>query len=233
MADLETIGDRIGLPSHMKIMRVDPKTLKKNEEISGEEVYTVLVNPESYKVSHRMVYQKDQAINSLNPAFRFNNVASEGFDIELLFDSTGSLGNVPILNQKTVLEQINQFLEIGYPVEKDDCGKVKSLPLLLIWGDMKFKGFLEAVDITYSHFDATGSPIRATASCKFTGGQIKVGKNPNVNVKPKKKVDYAKEKHAINGVLKYGSYLTIVSSQPRSALPKSLRLAEEIIKLII
>ena len=233
MADIETIGDRIGLPSHMKITTVSPKEQEEGDTLNAQNSYTVLVNPESYQVIHRTEYVEDQAFNSARATYRFNKVAPESFKIELLFDSTGSLGKVPFINKRTVLEQINHFLQLGFPREADECDKKNLIQLYIIWGDMLFKGLLEEVDITYSHFDATGSPIRAVAKCKFTGGQVKVGENPNVNVKPKKQVDFAKEKHAINGILKYGSYIAVVSRQPRSALPKSFRIAAKLLDLLI
>ncbi|MGB3465146.1 MAG: hypothetical protein WBA74_07750 [Cyclobacteriaceae bacterium] len=236
MADVQTIGERIGLPSHMKIMAVGPDGVSKGTSDDENPSFTVLVNPESYQVKHVTHFVKDQAFNSAAATYRFNKADPESFAIDLLFDNTGSLGNVPFINQKSVLDQINLFLELGFPEKGPsckDCDDVKPKELLIVWGEMTFKGFLEKVDITYSHFDHTGSPIRAVAKCAFTGGKIKIGVDRTDEDQPVKKVDYAKEKHAINGVLKYGSYIAILSTQPRSALPKTLRQVEEVLKLII
>lgn len=235
MADIQTIGERIGLPDHMKIMVVPEEGVSKGMSGDDERAFTVLVNPESYKVNYATRYVKDQSLNSAAATYRFNQVSPQEFAIDLLFDSTGSLGNVPIINQKSVLDQINRFLKIGFPKKAPDCEdcKVKLNELLIVWGEMTFKGFLENVEIDYSHFDQTGSPIRAVASCKFSGAEIKIGDEETIEENAVKDVDYAKEKHAINGVLKYGSYIALLSTQPRSALPKTLRQAEEIIKLLI
>jgi hypothetical protein len=177
-------------------------------------------------------YNRQHGFQSGGSTVHYNHSLSEEMTIQLLFDATGSLGSVPVLNKQNVLEQINYFLDVAFIDKSVSCGKVK--PLKLVWGPMEFQCVLESVSIAYSHFDATGMPIRATASCKFIEGSIQF----KLKEKPKKKkvpkaVDYAKQKHAINEVLKYGSYAAIVVQQPRSAMPKSLRIAEQIIRMII
>jgi len=230
MADFETISGIIGLPNHMVIHQLDP-----NDRRISVSSYTVLVNPESYSVNRSVNYEKEKHMQSGSTTMYFNHIVEEGLTIQLLFDATGSLGNVPLLPQQNVLDQINYFLSVAFVEDDPKCGKPK--PLQLIWGPMEFNGLLESVTITYSHFDATGFPIRATANCVFTGGSINEKYTPKVNLKkngtPRKVVDFAKQKHAINAVLKYGSYVAIVAQQPRSAMPKSLRIAEQVAKLII
>jgi hypothetical protein len=233
MADFETISSIIGLPNNMVIHQLDP-----NDQRISVSAYTVLVNPESYSVNRSVNYEKEKYLQSGTTTMYFNHIVEEDLTIQLLFDATGSLGNVPLLAQQNVLDQINFFLSVAFVEDDPKCGKPK--PLQLIWGPMEFNGLLESVNITYSHFDATGFPIRATANCVFTGGSIKENYTPKVDLKKSsetrktiKVVDYAKQKHAINAVLKYGSYVAIVAQQPRSAMPKSLRIAEQVAKLII
>ena len=230
MADLETIGGIIGLPNHMVIYQLDPADHKKR--LSS---YTVMLNPESYSVNRSVNFEKEKHMQSGKTTMYFNHIVEEDLSIQLLFDATGSLGNIPLIGQQNVLDQINYFLSVAFVEDTLGCGKPK--PLQLIWGPMEFNGLLEQVNITYSHFDATGFPIRATANCVFTGGSIKENYTPEVkfkkNGKERKVVDYAKQKHAINAVLKYGSYVAIVAQQPRSAMPKSLRIAEQVARFII
>lgn len=230
MADIETISGIIGLPNHMVIRQLDPN----NHQLSLM-TYTVLVNPESYSVNRAVNYEKEKHMQSGETTMYFNNIVAEDLTIQLLFDATGSLGNIPLLPQQNVLDQINYFLSVVFVDSEIKCGKPK--PLQLVWGPMQFDGLLESVNITYSHFDATGFPIRATANCVFTGGSIKENYKPEVKFKKngdtRKVVDFAKQKHAINAVLKYGSYVAIVAQQPRSAMPKSLRIAEQVARLII
>lgn len=234
MADFQTISDIIGLPDHMKILLLDP-----GKPQVAEESYTVLVNPASYTVNYGALYSSDKAIGTTKTHYTFNRTVAQTMDLELLFDSTGSLGKIPLIGNQSVLKQIEQFLLLAYAgfqkEEEEDPEKL----LKLVWGPMEFVGYLTRVDITYSHFDPSGTPVRATASCTFEGGDVKFEKPEEIKNpfrkkdKPRKKVDFAKQKHAINAILKYGSYVAIVSQQPKSAMPKSLRIAEQIAKMII
>lgn len=230
MAESQTFGNRIGLTNHMQIRQLD----------SPEKAYTVLVNPSSYSVSHATCFDKSQSIQGTETYYAFNKVKPQSMSLELLFDSTGSLGQIPFNGNKSVLDQINDFFDIALirDAQANENGEKSTVKQLqLIWGSMEFDGVLESVDINYSHFDPTGAPIRAKATCAFSGGIFRFKKTPPVEnttqEKPRKVVDYSKQKHAINAVQKHGSYIAIVSQQPKKALPKSLRIAEEVAKMII
>ncbi|MEL7145230.1 MAG: hypothetical protein AAFO69_02595 [Bacteroidota bacterium] len=237
MSFLQDLGERIGLPQHMKIMAKDPENLSNGEKLEEKDIYTVLVNPKSYKVTHKMEHAKDQSFSSLKPTFRFNKMAAKGFDLELLFDSTGSLGTAPIYRQ-TVFEQANRFLEMTYPRKKDKCDKLKTQPLFIVWGEMTFKGVLKSVDISYSHFDSTGNPIRAKAKCTFEGdSSFKLTKPKDLFNFPEEDRDFNRETHALNAVLKavsggYAGVVTLLSDTPERNLPKSMRLLNEVLKII-
>jgi hypothetical protein len=222
MPDIKKIGDVLGLPNHMKI-------------VHGEEAYTVLVNPASYSVKYAAEYINDQAIGTCTSNFRFNKAQSQTMNLDLLFDSTGSLGKLAAVSTKNVLEQIEQFLAITYVQEKNET---KGKPLQLIWGPMTFSGILESVDITYSHFDATGNPIRAKATCAFSGGNVDFDQADQKNLfekkdLPRKLLDLAKHKHPLNALEEHGNYMNIVAKQGPKTMPKSLRKADEIAKMII
>ncbi|MFT6922819.1 MAG: hypothetical protein ACJA1C_001826 [Crocinitomicaceae bacterium] len=230
MGNSPTAGSNIGMSDRMRIKQLNPEL-----EGGTSEIYTVLVNPTSYGVTHEACYDKSQDIKGTGTTYSFNKIKPQGMKIDLLFDSTGSLGAIPFLENESVLSQINRFLSIAFiSYEKD----TKPKHLQLIWGEMEFKGVLQSIDITYSHFDATGAPIRAKADCKFTGGSLKF------NTKDKEKtaekaipiaavVNFSTVKHPINAVQKQGSYIEIISQQAKPSLPKSLRKAKEVAKMII
>lgn len=236
MADFETIADRIGLPNHMRINQIDPK----DPTGTPAKTYTVLVNPQSYSTDFKACYVNDTTIGATETDLHFNKAKEQSMSVDLLFDSTGSLGKIPLIGNQSALEQIEEFLAVAYvePNVKKEHPETKFMQL--IWGPMEFLGVLTSVSINYSHFDATGTPIRATAKCKFSGGNVTFDRPEKIKLPPfiekllpKKKVDYAKQKHAINAVIKYSSYLPVVATQPETAMPKSLRIASEVAKLII
>jgi len=231
MADILTIADRIGLPNHLKIIR------KEDKNDPNPKSFTVFVNPESYTINYGQCYSNLQPIGETESTHYFNKTKEQTMSINILFDSTGSLGKIPIIANEGVLEQIESFLDIAYTKDgKFPEGK----EIQLVWGPMEFKGVLKTVSISYTHFDHTGAPIRATAACSFAGGEIDFQKSPSFidtiikRKKPKKFVDFGAEMHAINAIVKLTSYVAVVGYlDPEAAKPKSLRLAEEVAKLII
>lgn len=234
MADFETIADRIGLPEHMRINRLDPE----NKTAPPLKTYTVLVNPSTYSVSYAACYSNDQSIGDKDNYYHFNKAKEQTMSIDLLFDETGSLGKMPLIGNKPVLEQIEEFLDVAYVTKGNERQFADEHVMQLVWGKMNFLGVLSTVKINYSHFDASGNPIRAKASCVFKGGEIQFKKPksngvPPLKKKKGKKIDFAKQKHAINAVQKYSHYVAVVAQQPETAMPKSLRIAAEVAKLII
>jgi hypothetical protein len=231
MSDISNIIARIGLPNHMKILLVE----KANPDNILDE-FTVLVNPESYIVNYTNNYFNDQEQGAKEPNYTFNKVHGQTMSITLLFDSTGSLGNIPFISQHSVLDQIERFLEvIQYKTGAFERGVGNSLKL--IWGPMQFLGILSNLTISYSHFDRQGTPIRATATCTFCGGDVsfkmsKKAKRRHKKGKDLKKINIGKQKHAINAVVKYGHYAAIVYRQPEALVPSTLRSAQELARMI-
>lgn len=219
----------IGLHNHLTIYSLVKK--ENNEKVRGKS-HTVLINPSSYSINHSAHYVNNQPINGESKT-ELNAVKKQSFTLELLFDSTGSLGNITEIENKSVLEQIGEFMSIA-SVEKTENSKKKFVEL--IWGKMHFECVLTNVGLNYSHFDAMGDPIRATASCNFLGDEVtfdKVEGGIAATEVSNKVLNYANMKHAINGVMEHGSYLSILAIQPKPSLPKSLRIKEEIAKMII
>lgn len=233
MSDISNIADRIGLPNHMKILLVDPK----NTDTIYDD-FTVIVNPESYQVDYKNCYKNDQEQGATDSNYAFNRVKEQKMKINLLFDSTGSLGSVPFIGNHSVLDQIERFLQVvQYNAAQFDTKKDEK-SLKLIWGPMQFLGVLTDLSISYSHFDTQGRPIRATATSSFSGGDMTFNlsakaQNKKDKGKELKKINIGKQKHAINAVMKHGHYAALIAQQPEAAMPKSLRIAEEIAKIII
>lgn len=224
----------------MKILQIDPEYANNPAFPRDEKAlksYTVLVNPSSYTVDHKICSKHEQGIGAHTTTFNFNKVEAKSMNITLLFDSTGSLGQLPFFVEQPVLDQINYFLDVAFvPPEQKAPPKM----LRLIWGKMIFEGILEKVSINYSHFNSVGDPIRAKATCTFSGGEIKFSKPDAIDKdvqkaqKKRKKIgDFAQHKHAINAVIKHGSYASIISKQISDNLPKSLRDNNEILKMLL
>lgn len=228
MTDFERIADKVGLPNHMKIT-VDSESVPGE----GKASYSVLVNPESINIDHFIDYDAIRTTGTENNEYSYAGEQPQGMNLELLFDSTGSLGKIPLIPNQTVLEQIESFMSVAF-VDSDQLTNPRSL--YIVWGEFEFTGILASLSISYTHFDASGSPIRAIGSCRFIGGTPKFKAKPNQNaplIDLGIEIDYAKFKHAINAIHNYGSYISVLSNQPIANMPKSLRLKDEIAKLIV
>jgi hypothetical protein len=228
MTDIESITDKIGLPNHMRISVdtfLDPSAEKDS--------YSVLLNPDSISVNHVVSHSVVRSMAGLENSVALGGVELQGMSVDLLFDSTGSLGKIPLVANESVLEQIDRFMNVVFcdPSQRKDPRWIN-----IIWGDFQFDGFLEYANFTYSHFDSTGSPIRAKAKCSFRGGEVKTVESEqglDLGIDLGIDIDYSRFKHGINAVQQYGNYISILSNQTVTNLPNSLRNLEELSRLII
>lgn len=207
---------------------VDPAT----QDTAGGRVYHVLVNPTSYSVKHSACYSTEQPIGGDQPVTTFNKIKPGFLNIELLFDATGSLGLSTLNPLQGVMQQVKEFLDMVFYV---DANRKQPKTLQIIWGPMEFFGRARSVNVAYSHFDAFGQPIRATATCSFIENRIKKKKQSEVlvpdDVDTTQQLEFNRDKHLINGLLKHGDYLPLLAKQVASNLPDSLRLAPENLNL--
>jgi len=188
------------------------------------ETFTVLVNPASYQVDYKANYDKTQATGSAPQQLRFDKIQPQEMGIDLLFDSTGSLGAATHHPGQGVMEQIKSFVD--FTLTKKDDKRTPQL-LHLIWGPLDFVCRTTGINIKYHHFDTTGKPIRAVASCTFT--QDEAFKSPSTVAAPEETTAPAKvipeneEKHLVNALIKQGNYLQILEQQPSDRKPSTLR----------
>lgn len=215
--------------THMTFVEViDPK---KQDAASGR-VYHVLVNPASYSVRHAACYGSEQPIGGDEPAAIFNKILPGNLAIDLLFDATGSLGASTLNIAGGVMGQVAEFLDMVFLVDKN---RKQPKPLHIIWGPMEFYGRARSVDLSYSHFDSFGQPIRAIAKCSFI--QDKGIKKPaadsqnGTSAPTGKKIEFNRDKHLVNALLKHGDYLKVLADQSPENLPNSLREASEDLEL--
>lgn len=135
-------------------------------------VYEALINPEEIVSRYKTVYDQSQAPGTTATDPRFVAQLPRKFDITLLFDGTGVLSNsnIPFSNAlgnkttESVDDQIDRFKSVVYHYDG-----TKHAPNLLeiLWGSFIFTGKLFQMTLTYNLFKPDGTPLRATAACKF------------------------------------------------------------------
>lgn len=120
----------------------------------------VQMNPSGYHQTKKHNYTETPVIGGVQ-VFRFGNEDAEKQTFEFLFDATlASVTQIP----KSVKKRIDHFIDLIYNVNGNSH---KPNNLLLSWGTLQFKCFCESIDVEYTHFNASGTPVRAKIKADF------------------------------------------------------------------
>lgn len=168
--------------------KLEKMKIKAYDKAGKELVYFALVNPETYTVRHRVVY--DSTVPPAgNPGkeLQYNHTPPPDLQFDFLFDSTGiipkplegvaeALSNIPIAgavagalsNTKkyNILDEIETFKKIVLNYD-GDIHEPRTVEL--IWGTLYFKGKLTSLQFNYKLFQPDGTPIRIIATAAFSG----------------------------------------------------------------
>jgi hypothetical protein len=134
------------------------------------QVYTVLVNPETYTFNHEVLLNKEQASgNNATPGI-FHLLQPQRMEFEFLFDGTGALvsQNIPnplnVANQQPVNVQIDLFKRTVLEIN----GETHQAPYVrLEWGTLYFEARVEKLQLIYKLFKPDGTPLRVVAKTTF------------------------------------------------------------------
>lgn len=136
---------------------------KSYEEIKSK-VFEAMFNPSQYSVSLKNDWQKTKGSEQL--FFASQNLGD--FDLELTLDGTGVSESVFStgfgFKVKTVKDRIKEFLEVCYFIDGD---LHRPNYVKVHWGDLDFIGYLHTIKVTYTLFDASGTPLRAKLATTF------------------------------------------------------------------
>lgn len=126
---------------------------------------SVMINPESFNKKISISYSDKQEQGTIGKIPKFTKIQPNTVDFELLFDKTGVINDVKP-GKEGVDEEINHMIDLTISYE----GK-KHRPrfIRLGWGNLKFEGCLQSMDISYKLFDPNGLPLRAVVKVSFVG----------------------------------------------------------------
>ncbi|MCB9234938.1 MAG: LysM peptidoglycan-binding domain-containing protein [Bacteroidia bacterium] len=128
--------------------------------------YQVLLNPDQLQESISIQYANNQGVKTDGDNPDAVRKLPPTFNLSFLFDSTGvvrdSVSGEYIT--KPVVDQVQEF--------KDICLKYNGETheynyLILVYGKFEAKGRIQNLQITYTHFNQFGEPIRAKATASF------------------------------------------------------------------
>ncbi len=153
------------------------------------EMYTVLVNPNSYRINYALRYNNDtptQGKDSSSAQFAYSEPIS--VDFEILFDGTGVIpkqpSNNPLegvpgagaivgavqglispdANEYDVAKEIIKFNKIVYDY---DGTQHSPRNVQIVWGKLIFFGKLRTLSYQFKLFKSDGTPLRAVANVTF------------------------------------------------------------------
>ena len=153
------------------------------------EALSVLINPESYTLNHRVEFENRTAAGVKLP-IQYKYHHPEVLNFQFLFDGTGvipelksglaaAISNVPAIgalgsaatglfgkNEKSsVNEQIEKFKKTTLLLNSNIHSP---RPVKLLWGKLNFKCRLTALSLEYKLFTSEGEPLRVIAKATFT-----------------------------------------------------------------
>lgn len=146
-------------------------------------VYVAQVNPESYALNYKLLYEESQQPGTSGKSARVQLKKPEELTFDFLFDHTGVIRSENRLaEQLGVGEEVRKVQRLSKELGVEaDIQKFKRFlmhfddkshqpnSLILNWGTLLFKCVLTDLSITYTLFRPNGIPIRAVASATFRG----------------------------------------------------------------
>jgi len=159
-------------PAKIRIIPFLDKELQ-NQDPEVKE-YIVPVNPESYSVNYKVVYDVTPPSGSHGLGEKFKYSLPEELKLDFIIDGTNTIYGYKFSDDKikTVTEQIRHLKSVVY----DMSGKMHQPRFLKIMGlginqkgkgDVTFNAILTDLQITFTLFNLDGEPLRAKISATF------------------------------------------------------------------
>lgn len=129
------------------------------------QTFSATLNPNSIKHNFGISYTNTglQQQGDISPKTAFKGYESEKLSFELLLDGTGVTGNT---STNTVQKQLATLKKVTYAYNGEQH---EPYPVVIAWGSsVSFRGRLTSISVTYSLFDSSGNPLRATVALSFT-----------------------------------------------------------------
>ncbi len=153
------------------------------------EMYEVLVNPNSYRINYAIKYNNDKPAQNKDSSpgpYAYSEPIS--IDFEILFDGTGV---IPKQHSKNLLEGVpgagaiagavlglispdkdkydvaKQIIKFNNIVYKYEGNQHQPKVVQIVWGKLVFYGKLRTLSYQFKLFEPNGTPLRAVANVTF------------------------------------------------------------------
>lgn len=118
--------------------------------------FEVQFNPSEFGYSFAMEYNDERPPNATDSPKNFRRSGPCGLNISFIIDGTGAAGKEHALID--VKDKIDEFFRVVANYQSD---KHRPRYVMVLWGDMVFKGVVESLNVRYNLFTPEGKPLRA------------------------------------------------------------------------
>lgn len=147
---------------------------KDRSKVIGE--FKVMFNPESYSRRLNNNYGGSSTLAKSKTEKEYLHSSAETINMKLVFDGNkvhldgiDALAGM-IFGSDTVHDQVEDFLE---KTTHYDGGIHEPRPLTLFWGKLDFNCRVASVNINYTQFNKSGTPLRAEVDVSFIYDDLK------------------------------------------------------------
>ncbi len=153
----------MGLTNLFKLEKLKIKAYSSRARSLGDLIGTfeAMFNPETFNQKYEIIYGRAQGFNSTGKEVNYARSKPSDMRLELIVDGTGvdEMDILQLKPSKSVADRIKEFVTLTYRMN----GDIHEPNFLVVeWGDFIFSCRLGSVDITYTSFDRSGKPLRAT-----------------------------------------------------------------------
>lgn len=133
-----------------------------SEQYKGE--IALQINPSELKFGKGIRYRKDMQLGALGGSSVFDRYQEQTFAFETVLDATG------VLPQDEDVENIQDLIsELEDRLYLYNSEGHRPPYVMVVWGEVIFKGQLSKMETQFTMFGADGLPLRAKVALSFSG----------------------------------------------------------------
>ena len=135
----------------------------------------VQFNPAEYQITDGTAYNQKPRRKNDEPLLDFNGVSLSTLRVQLIFNSAEFTSAASLIKAGMALftdegpEDISKTISKISALTRIDGEKHQPPGCMFVWGSLQFAGYMQNVGVTYTMFDKTGRPLRATVDIVMQG----------------------------------------------------------------
>lgn len=123
--------------------------------------FEVMINPANYSVAKTNCFNENKANGQTAPQLKYSGTKGDVLSFDFVLDGTGVVKLIGLKSVKSQIETLKKV--VNYDGKEHDLKTNK-----VVWGSLKFEGYMTSMNIDYTLFKPTGDPLRAKVKLSFT-----------------------------------------------------------------